>query len=194
MFGESGHRFGFLSPRSAIFDSDRNQVSTNLRSSGSISVESDVKANLPSGFGLSNFIVFNCISRVDRFNHCSKSREISCLKHLFLHFIGPFNWPIRAFNNCLSRIKQWWQILWMVKIADFLNSTWTIRQQLWIELQWMDWILDHQDQSRVQFMTTFTQHSLQRGCSKYGLSDWNPLLLKLQFYHWYSGYNINWNK
>ena len=81
MFVESGHRFGFLSPRSATFDSDRNQVLTNLRSSGSISVESDVKVNLPSGFGLRYFIVFNSISREDRSNHCSKSREISCLKH-----------------------------------------------------------------------------------------------------------------
>ena len=46
------------------------------------SAKSNANLNLPSGFGLSNFIVFNSISRVDGSNHSSKSREIGCWKHV----------------------------------------------------------------------------------------------------------------
>ena len=46
--------------------------------------------NLPSGFDLSNFIVFNSISRVDWSNYGSKSREIGCWKHVKTRLGGHY--------------------------------------------------------------------------------------------------------
>ena len=78
---ESDRRL-FFHGRSAIFDSDRIKVRGTLGCTESGSPESNAKLNLPSGFGLSNFIVFNSISRVYWSNQSSKGRKISCGKHV----------------------------------------------------------------------------------------------------------------
>ena len=87
---DESQKWSIKSGRRFVFYIDNQPFLTviELRSGGSFgynesgSAKSNANLNLPSGFGLSNFIVFNSISRKDWSNHSSKSREISCWKHV----------------------------------------------------------------------------------------------------------------
>ena len=77
--------FRFLHKKSAIFDSDRIKVGGTLGCTESGSAKLNANLNLPSGFGLSYFIVFNSISREDTGSIIAARVAKSAVGSMFRH-------------------------------------------------------------------------------------------------------------